>query len=123
MRRPVGHYVVIALFTGLALSALNQVRQGLLRETSTPVTLVMLHVLTGALSTAVAFGVYQRARWTTGVIAAWGIAAAGMVVLLEPILALGSDARSGLLGGAAVIAAIAFCAAWYVRRDSRQSRQ
>lgn len=66
----------------------------------------------GACRSAPAFAVAANRDRRVG-----GVYSAAFVVALGPVLGLPPAARSGLLGGAAVILALTALCWWYVRRD------
>jgi hypothetical protein len=116
-RRPTGHWVVMGLFAAVGINAMAEVLDGLGGQSSSGMLLVAaLQTVTAVLAFLSVNAIWRHAAWSTAVISAWGIVSAVMIVLLEPILGLGREARSGLITGALVILAVAACSAWYVRR-------
>lgn len=122
-RRPAGHWVVMGLFAAVGINAMVEVPDGLGDQSSSGMLIVAaLQTVTAVLAFLTVRAVWIRAAWSTLVITLWGAVSAVMIVLLEPLLELGRDARGGLITGALVILAVAACSAWYVRRSPGASR-
>ncbi len=115
-RRPVGHWVVMALFAAVGVNAMAEVLEGLTnRPTGSLLVVAGLQAFTALLAFLAVAAIWKRAAWSTAVIVLWGVISAVMLMLLEPLLHLGREARSGLVTGALVILVVAACSAWYVR--------
>ena len=114
---PRGIRIALAvIFALLALNAWAQVLFTALGLSDDPAALVALQVLSGAAAAAAAIGIWGGARWAPVAALAYGIITACMIVALEAILGLGSDARGGLLVGGAMVLLFSILAAWYLRR-------
>jgi peptidoglycan/LPS O-acetylase OafA/YrhL len=119
MRRPLGHFVVIALLLAAGVNALFQTSNEIRDPEPGSVPLACLQLAAGACALISAAGVLRRASWTQRAIGAWGAVSATMVVLLEPLTFVGAEDRGGLWQGAAVILAMAAVMIWYLRRTLR----
>jgi hypothetical protein len=86
-----------------------------------PPALVALQTLVGATGAAAAWGSWTGARWATAAALLYGVATAGLLAALTPILGLPADARGGLLRAAAGVLVFAAAAAWYLRRERRRA--
>lgn len=118
-RRPAGRIVVALLFVALALSAWQQVFDDVRNAPSEPLAITVMQTLIGALAALTSWGAWIGARWSAWLAAAYGIATAGMLLSLGPLLAMPVDARGGLLFGAAVVLVITLPCAWYLRHTTR----
>ena len=109
----------IALAAIFALLTVNAWAQALLTaigRSSDPPTLLMLQVLIGATAAATTIGIWRGRSWAAGAALGYGVITGGMIVSLEHILGLGSDARGGLWMGGAMVMLFAALVAWYLRR-------
>lgn len=119
MRRPFGHFVVIATLLASAVNAFSQVANEVRDPEPGSVVLGLMQGAIGAAAMTAVVGLWRRARWTTAAILAWGVIAAVLVVLLEPLLGLDASERNGLLIGAATVLMITGVLYLYVRRSLR----
>ena len=104
------------MFALLALNAWAQVALVVLGRSDDPPLLTAWQTLVGAAGAAAAWGSWTAARWAPAAAATYGVVTAGMVIALEPMLALEADARGGLWVGAAVVFALGVGSAWYLHR-------
>ena len=116
-RRPRGHLAVIALFIVLFLHAVLEATQRAQDPTGELAVLLWMQVSEALICLTVLVGLIRRSPWRPIAIVVWGVYSAAFVVALGPVLGLPPAARSGLLGGAAVILALTALCWWYVRRD------
>ncbi len=121
MRRPIGHWLLIVMFTCVGGNALNEALRILRHPAEAPAALMYWQFAVGGLSLAAVIGIWQRAEWTSWAIGIWGAVAAAMIIALGPLLELEPAARDGLRTGAALLIAIAAASAWYLRRSLRQA--
>ena len=119
MRKP-GQIVLAVIYALLAVNAWAQVVLALRGELSDPPILIGLQSLIGIAGAAAAWGSWAGARWAAYAVVIHGLITATMLVLLDPILGLGADARSSLLIAAAVVLAWSFLFAWYLNRLVRR---
>lgn len=106
----------------LALAAADSVVEAVLGASGiseTPLALVAVQALLGAVGGVAAWGAWRGKRWGWAAALAYGVLAATMVIALGPLLELEPDARRGLWSGAAVMLAFGVLAAWYLRRATR----
>ena len=119
--RPLGHFILVALFALLAANAWTEsidiVRRVSVAVSVAPMGLFWLQLAAGAFAVASGVGVWRQAKWTPYAIAAWGVESAAMIVLLGPLLALDPAARNGLWVGAAIVLGMAAGSVWYLRRS------
>lgn len=118
MARPASHLVVMVPYALIGANALNEARAQLFGAADAPRSLLALQLLMATASIIVVVGVWTRAWWTVRAILAWGVIAAGMLMLLEPILQLGPEVRPGMAIGAAILAFMAIATAWFIRRST-----
>ena len=118
-RRPAGRIAVALLFVALSLSAWQQVYDDVRNASNEPLAITALQTLIGALAALTSWGAWIGARWSAWLAAAYGIATAGMLLSLGPLLAMPVEQRGGLLFGAAVALVITLPCAWYLRRTTR----
>jgi hypothetical protein len=121
MRRSRGRIALAIVFALLALNAWAQVVLVPLGRVNDPPALVALQTLVGATGAAAAWGSWTGARWATAAALLYGVATAGLLAALTPILGLPADARGGLLRAAAGVLVFAAAAAWYLRRERRRA--
>lgn len=119
MRRPIGHFFVIAVLLAAAGNALSQVANELRDPEPASVVLGLMQAGIGAAALTAVAGLWRRSRWSTAAILAWGVIAAALVVLLQPLLGLDASERNGLLGGAAAVLVITGVMCFYVHRSLR----
>ena len=115
--RPLGHFILVALFALLAANAWTESTDIVRRVSAAPMGLFWLQLAAGAFAVASGVGVWRQAKWTPYAIAAWGVESAAMIVLLGPLLALDPAARNGLWVGAAIVLGMAAGSVWYLRRS------
>lgn len=120
--RPLGHFILVALFALLAANAWNEALDIARRVTDEPMGLFWLQLGAGALAVASGIGVWRQAKWATFAIAAWGIESAAMIVLLGPLLKLDPAATVGLWAGAAIVLGMAAGSVLYLRRSLSKGR-
>ncbi len=119
MRRPYGHFVVIALLLTSSVNAFSQVANEVRDPEPGSVALGLMQGGIGAAGLNAVVGLWRRTRWATAAILAWGVIAAALVVLLQPLLGLDASERNGLLIGAAAVLMIAGVVSFYVHRSLR----
>ena len=119
MRRPVGRIVVAVIFGLLALNAWAQVLLVPLGRSDDPAMLTLLQVLVGTSAALAAVGSWRGARWAPAAAVAYGIITGAMIVLLDPLLDIGPEGRSGLWLGALLVLLVSLGFAWYLRRSVR----
>lgn len=119
MRRPLGHFVVVALLLAAGVNALYQTSNEISDPEPGSLPLAALQLVAGACAIIAATGLLRRSAWTPSAIGAWGVVSATMVVLLEPLKFVGAEDRGGLWQGAGVILAMAAVMFWYVGRSLR----
>lgn len=120
--RPLGHFILVALFALLAANAWNEALDIARHVSDAPMGLFWLQLGAGALAVASGIGVWLRARWATYAIAGWGIESASMIVLLGPLLKLDPAATVGLWVGAAIVLGMAAGSVLYLRRSLNKGR-
>ncbi len=81
--------------------------------------LIAFHAVIAIAASAVAVGSWTMARWTLIAALVYGVATAGLLLSLPPLLKLDPSAGGGLRAGAAIILAFSLWIAWYLRRSSR----
>ena len=118
MRRSRGRIALAVVFGLLALNAWAQVALVPLGRSDDPAALVALQTMIGAAGAAAAWGCWRGARWAPAAAAAYGVATAGMLLALAPLLGLPADARGGLGVGAATALLFGLWSAWYARRHA-----
>jgi hypothetical protein len=118
MRRPIGRIVLAIVFGLLSLNAWWQVADN--ASSGSPAMLIALQVVCGVFAAVTAWGSWTGARWAPAAALLYGVAAAGMVAGLGPMLGLPAEERGGLWTGAAVILAFALLSAWWLRRSLRR---
>ena len=119
MRRSPGRVVVAIIFALLALNAWGQVALVLVGRSDDPTTLTLLQSLVGATAALAAVASWSGARWAPAAALSYGVVTGAMIVLLDPLLDLGPEARSGLWLGALVVLLVSAGLAWYLRRNLR----
>lgn len=117
MRRSRGRTALAVVFALLALNAFAQVIFVPLGLTGDPPALTALQALVGTAGAAAAWGSWTGTRWAPWAALLYGLVTAGMLVALDPLLALGPEARRGLWVGAACVLVFGLWAAWYLRRS------
>lgn len=119
MRRPFGHFAVIALLLASSVNAFSQVANEVRDPEPGSVALGLMQGGIGAAGLTAVVGLWRRTRWATAAILAWGVIAAALVVLLQPLLGLDASERYGLFTGAATVLMITGVLYLYVRRSLR----
>ena len=104
------------VFSALALNALVQVLLPMLGRSDDPPALTGLQTVIGIVGVAAAWSSWAGTRWAPASAALHGLATAGMLIALHPLLDLEPEARAGLWTGAAVMLAFGIWSAWYLRR-------
>jgi len=120
MQRSIWRKLLVVLFVLFALDGFAEATRHFLSPGDVPPALFWLQLLAGSLALASSVGLWQRARWGSVAIIAWGIEVATMLVLLAPILHLDAQASAGLWPGAAVMLVIAALCAWYAQRTREE---
>jgi len=116
VRRPLAILLLVVFFAVVAASDLWQVAAFLGGVNDEPALLVVLHSIIGLLGAAAALALWRRSPAAVGLIAAWGVLTAALLVSLTVVLDLPPEARPGLWGSAAAVLVAAGLAAGYVRR-------
>lgn len=117
MRRSRGRIAVAIVFALLALNAWSQALFVLLGRSDDPPMLTLLQVLSGASAVLTAVGSWSAARWAPAAAVSYGVITGGMIVLLDPLLDIGPEGRSGLWLGGLVVLVVSLGFAWYLRRS------
>ena len=90
-------------------------------DSDDPPALVILQAIIGATAAATAWGAWRGARMAPWAAIAYGLATAGMLVALGPMLDLPAEATGGLYLGAVVVLGFAVIAAWFLHRAVRRT--
>jgi hypothetical protein len=118
MRRPRGRIILAIVFALLAAGAWLELLENFRNHSS--VEIEILHALIAASATAVVVGSWSMARWAPIAAVLYGVVSAALLWSLTRLLGLDASASGGLRIGAVVVFAFSICAAWYLRRSSRQ---
>lgn len=119
MRRSRGRIAVAIVFALLALNAWSQAIFVLLGRSDDPPMLTLLQVLSGASAMLTAVGSWSAARWSPAAAVSYGVITGGMIVLLDPLLDIGPEGRSGLWFGALIVLMVSLGLAWFLRWSLR----
>lgn len=115
-RRSPARILIAVIFVLLALNAAVETF-----GSGGPLLLRGLQALMGVLAAATAWGTWSGARWAYASATLYGFVTAGMLVALEPMLALPAEARTGLWTGAGVVLVCSLACAWFLRRLTRRA--
>jgi hypothetical protein len=116
MGRRTGTILLAVVFALLSLADVWQLGDAARGRHPDPAGLLVTHGVTGALAAAAAVGSWRGRRWAAAAALGWGGVTAAMLVALGPVLNTPAAERPQLWAGAAVVAALAAAAAWYLRR-------
>ena len=116
MHRSAPRILIAAIFVLLTLNAVKETFWS-----DGPPALRSLQALVGVIAAATAWGAWSGARWSAASATLYGFVTAGMLVALEPMLALPADARTGLWAGAGVVLLFSLACAWFLRRLTRRA--
>jgi hypothetical protein len=120
--RPRSRIVIAGLFVLLGVNAWFEALDALFAGGGDPPALIALQTVVGATAAAAAWGAWRGARWAPLASVSYGIATAGMLVALVPILDLPPESRPGIWSGAALVLLFALAVAWYLRRARALAR-
>ena len=118
--RSIGRIILAALFLFLGLSAWNEAIEILRGESDAPRTLMFLQTLIGAIAVATAWGAWKGARWSVATVVLYGVATAGMIVGLGPMLDMPVEERGGLLIGAGGALLVSLVCAWFLHWSTQR---
>ncbi len=117
--RPARYVVATTVFVLLALAHLHLVASVLLGLGVEPWIIFAGHLLCLIIALAAAVASWQQRMWAWRAIAAYGVAAAVLILSVGPAVQLRSEERTGLWFGAAAVLALAAVGAWWLRRPPR----
>jgi hypothetical protein len=106
------------LFAILGCNAWAQVGLVAAGRSNDPASLVLAQVLIGFAGFLTAWAAWTRARRAWIGALSYGVLTAGMLAALPRLLALPTDARPGLVAGAAGVLLVSSASAWYLRRST-----
>jgi len=117
MKRPTGVTVVAIIVFLLGVNAYAEIVRVLMGWNHNPAVLVLWQLEIGTLAMFAAAATWLAKRLAPALIVLYGISTGMMIVALQPILGLPSEALSGLVTSGAIVLVVSLALARYVQRS------